>query len=473
MIDPRIPLMGQQQQDTLGNLAQGIQMGQGLRQLISGRQLGKMQQLAPEDRQAFADKSMFSRELNAGIKANNAAQEKAMYDRLKTEAEISKIGSEAYKNNTQGQGYGLDNGGKKLGAIQGAFQQASLTGDKAQVLLGMDALVRTGMMSPEDYQFQAAIVSTMSPDELKQYAGGINFAKAKDPAALQYQSADNVANNQTAQRGQDITSQTTMRGQDIGANTADKNRVQQGQQFAATQAYNEQKDRIASSEGKVVNAADGKSYIFYPGLNKYEPMLDPSGQHVSKASADGSKMTEQQSRDALFGARMQESGKIISSLEKDGVSPSYMSKLPFIGEGLVNAVPSVLGGSSVKQQQYTQAKRDFINALLRKESGAVIGDNEFASADKQYFTQIGDSKEVVDQKAKNRQLAQTMIANASGAEGKKQIEKAVSGGNQLEQLPSYKGSSMSLSDVKQSAKQAGVSTEEMISVLKSQGVVIQ
>ena len=57
------------------------------------------------------------------------------------------------------------------------------------------------------------------------------------------------------------------------------------------------------------------------------------------------------------------------------------------------------------QQQVEQAQRDFINAVLRRESGAAIADSEFANARQQYFPQPGDSPEVIAQKRKNRDLA--------------------------------------------------------------------
>ena len=53
-----------------------------------------------------------------------------------------------------------------------------------------------------------------------------------------------------------------------------------------------------------------------------------------------------------------------------------------------------------------QAQRDFVNAVLRRESGAVIAESEFANAQKQYFPQPGDSAAVEKlQKARNRQIA--------------------------------------------------------------------
>lgn len=37
------------------------------------------------------------------------------------------------------------------------------------------------------------------------------------------------------------------------------------------------------------------------------------------------------------------------------------------------------------RQQFEQAQRNFINSVLRQESGAAIADSEFENAKKQYF----------------------------------------------------------------------------------------
>jgi hypothetical protein len=68
---------------------------------------------------------------------------------------------------------------------------------------------------------------------------------------------------------------------------------------------------------------------------------------------------------------------------------------------------------SVEYQKYEQAKRDFVNAQLRRESGAAISQGEFTSAEKQYFPIPGDSPEVIKQKSANRRAA----VEAMGREG--------------------------------------------------------
>lgn len=57
------------------------------------------------------------------------------------------------------------------------------------------------------------------------------------------------------------------------------------------------------------------------------------------------------------------------------------------------------------RQVYEQAKRNFVNAVLRQESGAAISPSEFASAEKQYFPAARDSPAVIATKAANRNTA--------------------------------------------------------------------
>jgi hypothetical protein len=69
---------------------------------------------------------------------------------------------------------------------------------------------------------------------------------------------------------------------------------------------------------------------------------------------------------------------------------------------------------SEETQTFDQAKRNFVNAVLRKESGAVISPEEFKNADLQYFPQPGDKPEVIKQKAENRRLALESIKQSAG-----------------------------------------------------------
>lgn len=119
-------------------------------------------------------------------------------------------------------------------------------------------------------------------------------------------------------------------------------------------------------------------------------------------SGDGKPLNDTQSKALLFGSRMQASNEIFDKLSQAGKEFSTPGANGIAG-GLVNLVNSKEG------QQLDQAKRDFLNATLRRESGAVIGQTEFDNGNQQYFPQIGDAPEVIAQKRQNRLLAQQAI----------------------------------------------------------------
>lgn len=76
----------------------------------------------------------------------------------------------------------------------------------------------------------------------------------------------------------------------------------------------------------------------------------------------------------------------------------------FIGQGsaIASYLPNTLKGS--ERQRFEQAQRNFVNSVLRRESGAAISPEEFESAKIQYFPQPGDKTDVLIQKKANRDL---------------------------------------------------------------------
>ena len=362
MIDPSIITRGaelaqlqqQQNMEALGNL------GGNLGKMVLGRRINQMRQLdSDNERKAFANDSIFAPYLNETLRGDQAAAQKAMYDQMKAEADIAKTSSEAYKNNQQGSGYGLDNSGKKLGAIQGAFQQASLTGDKVQVMLALDGLKRTGYFPDEaDYQHQVAIIKAMTPDEIKQYAGGINFANAKDPASLQYADANTVANNAQSDRNSQRTYEASIYSTDVGADTADKNRVQQQSQFDAN-LYVQQNKPL-----DYFTAADGTRYAVYAN-SKGIPISSAQGVPL-KAQPQGGIGTTTQNAQREETQRLQRVDAILPEIEK--ILPNATSS--YVGAGadlLGRAVGYSTDGAKATAQLKTLAGQ--LVSLMPKMSG--------------------------------------------------------------------------------------------------------
>jgi len=74
--------------------------------------------------------------------------------------------------------------------------------------------------------------------------------------------------------------------------------------------------------------------------------------------------------------------------------------------------PNILKSSD--RQRYEQAQKNFVNAVLRRESGAAIAESEFQNARLQYFPQVGDRPAVIAQKARNRATVIQSLQLAGG-----------------------------------------------------------
>lgn len=96
------------------------------------------------------------------------------------------------------------------------------------------------------------------------------------------------------------------------------------------------------------------------------------------------------------------------------------SALPTVATSVAGGVP-VLGGylqrrvMSTEQQLYKQAADDWIRAKLRKESGAVIGEEEMQREYETYFPQPGDTTQVIKQKEQARATANNAMIKNAGA----------------------------------------------------------
>jgi hypothetical protein len=185
--------------------------------------------------------------------------------------------------------------------------------------------------------------------------------------------------------------------------------------------------------GQVVERDDG-TFLVDTRTGQARPVMGQGGQPLT---GGGKPLTEAQGNSVAFGARAIESNRIATDLEKQGVRNTgairtavggIAGMTPFIGEQLeqgvrstFNVLPSVAGGPSEQQQQTEQARRNFVSAVLRKESGAAIGIDEYKNEERKYFPQAGDTDKVIQQKQKARELAIEALKAQAGPSGVRQI----------------------------------------------------
>jgi hypothetical protein len=186
------------------------------------------------------------------------------------------------------------------------------------------------------------------------------------------------------------------------------------------------KHHVFAPQAPIIKETDEGLVAINPYTLKPTPIMGTNNQPIMASKP----LTESQGNATAFGMRMIESNKIINNLAKEGVNlPSFftgLEKVPVIGGSLragVNMLPGYAGGQNEKEQSLIQAKKNFITAVLRKESGAAIGPEEYVTEDLKYFPQRGDSQLVIDQKAEARKLAIDAMKIQAGPGSKHIVEK--------------------------------------------------
>lgn len=161
--------------------------------------------------------------------------------------------------------------------------------------------------------------------------------------------------------------------------------------------------------------------------------LEFDRQTASSKTPEQKPLTEGQAKAVLFGNRAKQADEVIRQMEAKGVtSPGKIKRtaesvgqIVGLGTSFGDVLASNLGSltnitQSAEQQAVEQAQRDFINAVLRRESGAVIADSEFDNARKQYFPVLNDDAKTIELKRRARQTAINGIL-AEAPEGRRDI----------------------------------------------------
>lgn len=115
---------------------------------------------------------------------------------------------------------------------------------------------------------------------------------------------------------------------------------------------------------------------------------------LNDQAAKSDKPSSEAFKAAGFAKRLQQSEDVFGSLMESG----YQG--PTRGDQALSFLPKE--AQSQNYRKYDQATRNFINATLRRESGAAISPSEFKNAEEQYLPKPGDTPEVLAQKKANR-----------------------------------------------------------------------
>jgi len=158
--------------------------------------------------------------------------------------------------------------------------------------------------------------------------------------------------------------------------------------------------RIVSQEDKVKLGLDPDQPFVWNKDNEPKPVKTSSFTEANLAASG-------------YHNRMHESDLVMKDLTEQGFDPAQITEYAADQAGVVGNF-----FKSPEGQKYRQAQEDWVRAKLRKESGAVIADEEMAREITTYFPQPGDSKDVIQQKQMARENARRGLADASGGKAK-------------------------------------------------------
>lgn len=163
---------------------------------------------------------------------------------------------------------------------------------------------------------------------------------------------------------------------------------------------------------KFNQAAKPRRIVTYNKVPYYEDTGERVLPNAQGADANEPEFKEYQTRDANLANRMKTAEQNITIAtdpkNPDATNPSrWLNKIWSDDDNLAN---------SPGWMQFQQAKKEWMAALLRKDTGAAVTPQEFEIYDQTYFPQPGEDATTVENKRKSRaQVAADLAAGSGGA----------------------------------------------------------
>lgn len=270
--------------------------------------------------------------------------------------------------------------------------------------------------------YEALLAGESSYDAAKKARAADDLTAARRDAADLYQRGDTQGALARLLRGNDYQGASTIA--NMGNNQRDFQFRQQEAQRSQGNADRTYDLAVKNAEGKPtiqkIRDVNGNEQLVRVGPDGTSTPIDVPGSTGAPTNPFAyGKMNEAQSKDSGYANRMFRAEQVLRDPKVEEAATST-------GQAAIEGTPNSIFGLNVglgvlknwahspEYQKFDQAKRDFVNAVLRRESGAAISESEFSNAEKQYFPQPGDSKERLAEKRKNRQDTLAAIAGGGG-----------------------------------------------------------
>lgn len=269
-------------------------------------------------------------------------------------------------------------------------------------------LVQFGQLTGQDISSDLAMLDSFGADanKIKQWAA--YHAMEADKLLPKFETRD--IGGAVQRQGYDPLTGMPIGGPQVTAKTATPGEVMADARARAQMAQQERHFQIQQANpGKEIKETEQGIFA----IDKKTGVATPVTMEGKPLQA-GKALTEFQGKSTGFAVRAKEAHDILGAIDYSPAAVATKQSL----EGM-RGIGGPLGvmanvAMSPQAQQADQAQRNFVNAVLRQESGAAISESEFQNARKQYFPQPGDSAQVIEQKRKNRESAIKSLEVSAG-----------------------------------------------------------
>lgn len=317
------------------------------------------------------------------------------------------------------------------GAVAGANNQSAIP-----PVVGGQNIPQGGQASADGTLPAVTVTPEPEPSKFAQMLRGEGDYAPVQPASVQWQGGRPITGDEYLQwaakaeglGSKDLASNIMKRAEiqghtdnaQIAANTATANaamsdlKARQMQEIALNQANLHHIDNMAEKKDQAqARIIEAKRHDDEVSANKLQiAQIGADARRDAAANRPEKPLTEYQGKSLAYGLRAQDANDVI-----ERVGTNY-SPLAIDAYKKVEGVPGVGTAAyallSDTDKQVSQAQRNFVNAVLRQESGAVINKDEFVNAQKQYFPQPGDDATTLQQKSDNRKRVISSFKTSAG-----------------------------------------------------------
>ena len=227
------------------------------------------------------------------------------------------------------------------------------------------------------------------------FQNGSQIARMGGDGSVSHMDMGMNADNRVTAQGNALDNIENLRTTDASRYGSDSDRYVADQRLAGTQA--------TAGAARMGHQLGYEADMAKVGLGEAEL------QHKQDNPEAGRTFNQAQAQAAGYGSRASAAnndyGAFLAETGFDPTRPGWRN-VPLVG--------GRLGNGDARQED--AIKREFVNAVLRKESGAAISNSEYNNAERMFFPAVGDDEATIRQKEAARARAiQSMRAESQGA----------------------------------------------------------